>query len=293
MWDTFIINPMLNGLLFLYSILGHNFTIAIVVFTLLIKLITLPLTFQQQKSTKAMQDLTQSKDYQEMQKKYAKDKEKLAQEQMRMYKAAGVNPFGSCLPMLIQFPVLIGLYQSIIRALAHTPVALLELSQHIYPFFPNFSQLIPLQNTFLWMRLGQPDPYYVLPVLVVATTYLQQKLVTPPSTADSQSAQMTQSMAVTMPLMFGFFSLSFASGLSIYFIVSNLLTMVQYAVMPGANINWRNLLSFSSPPPAKPAGKPIAKAGKGKAGADNADGKGGAMGEAHKGGAKSEKPARK
>lgn len=274
MWDTLIINPMLNALLFLYSILWHDFTLSIVVFTFLVKLITLPLTFQQQKSSKAMQELTQSKEYLEMQKKYAKDREKLAQEQMKMYKEAGVNPFGGCLPMVIQFPILIGLYQSIIRALAHTPVQLFELSQHIYPFFPNFSELIPLQNTFLWMRLGQPDPFYVLPVLVVATTWLQQKLVTPPPTGDGQSAQMAQSMAVTMPLMFGFFSLSFASGLSIYFIVSNLLTILQYTAL--GTVDWRNLLSFSLKPSAPPAktGKPAPKTGKAKGAPGNPNGKG-------------------
>jgi YidC/Oxa1 family membrane protein insertase len=80
----------------------------------------------------------------------------------------------------------------------------------------------------------------------VATTWIQSKVMTPPS-ADPQAAQMSQSMAVTMPLMIGWFSLQVASGLSIYWIVGNILSVVQYALMPGMKINWKNVLSFRGP----------------------------------------------
>jgi len=94
MWNTFILDPMINALLFLYQLLGHNFALAIIMFTVLIRLLTFPLTYQQQKSTQKQQKLMQSKEWQEVQKKYAKDREKLASEQMRMYKEAGANPLG-------------------------------------------------------------------------------------------------------------------------------------------------------------------------------------------------------
>ena len=149
---------------------------------------------------------------------------------MKLYQAKGINPLAGCLPTLIQFPILIGLYRAINVVMATTPLQLMDLSRHVYPFLPNAASLIPIGNLFLWLNLGQPDPFYVLPVLVTATTWLQQKLITPPS-ADAQSAQMAQSMSVTMPLMFGFFSLSFPSGLSIYFIVSNLMGIAQYGLM--------------------------------------------------------------
>lgn len=230
MWDLLILNPMVNALLWLYGALGHNFTIAITVFTLLVRLITLPLTWQQQKSTKVMQELQKSKEWQELQKKHAKDRQALSQAQMKLYQEKGINPLAGCLPTVIQFPILIGLYQAITRVMATTPLQLFDLSQHVYPFLPNAASLIPINNLFLWLNLGQPDPFYILPVLVTATTWLQQKLITPPS-ADAQSAQMAQSMAITMPLMFGFFSLNFPSGLSIYFVVSNLIGIAQYAAM--------------------------------------------------------------
>ena len=122
MWDFFI-SIFVNVLIWIYDVVGHNFGLAIILFTILIRIVTWPLNGQQIKSAAAMQELQNDKDWQAIQKKYAKDKEKLAQEQMRVYKEKGINPFGSCLPTLIQFPIIIGLYQSIIRALASTPLA--------------------------------------------------------------------------------------------------------------------------------------------------------------------------
>ena len=248
MWDTLILNPMLNALLFLYQLLFQNFTLTIVVFTILIRLVTYPLTASQQKSTRKLAELQQSDSWKKMQEKYGKDKEKMAQEQMKLYKEAGVSPFGSCLPMLIQFPVLIGLYQAINLAMAASPVQLLDLSKHIYSFLPNVAALIPLQNNFIWLNLGLPDPFYVLPLLVVATTWLQSRVMTPATAgADPQAAQMSQSMAVTMPLMIGWMSLQFPSGLSIYWVASNAVSIVQYAF--ASPIDWKSVFSFG---PAKP-----------------------------------------
>ena len=113
-WNTFIFNPMVNVLLFIYTLIG-NFGIAIILFTLLIRFITLPFYGVQQKAMKKQQMLTASKEWQEMQKKYAKDKEKMQAEQMKLLQASGANPLGGCLPMLIQLPIMIGLYQSIVH----------------------------------------------------------------------------------------------------------------------------------------------------------------------------------
>jgi YidC/Oxa1 family membrane protein insertase len=240
MWDTFI-NIFINVLLTIYNAIGQNFGIAIILFTILIRIVTWPLNAQQMKGAKAMQDLQNDKEWQAIQKKYAKDREKLAQEQMRVYREKGINPFGSCLPTLIQFPIIIALYQSIIRALAATPLDLLKLSRSIIFPFLDVSDLIPLNSKFLWMNLGQPEPYYILAVVVAVTTYIQSKLTMPPSTnPNDQSAAMGQSMTITMPLMLGWFALTFPSGLAVYFVTSNLLGIIQYAAMGKAN--WSNLL---------------------------------------------------
>ncbi len=126
MWDLLILNPMINSLLWIYNLIG-NFGVAIILFTIIVRLITHPLTAKSMKSTQLMQDMQKSKQWQDIQKKYKDDKQKLQQEQMKLYQEMGVNPMGSCLPQLIQFPIIIGLYQAIIQALAVTPLQMINL----------------------------------------------------------------------------------------------------------------------------------------------------------------------
>lgn len=245
MWDLFI-SLFVNVLIWIYDVVGHNFGLAIILFTILIRIVTWPLNAQQMKGAAAMQALQNDKDWQAIQKKYAKDKEKLAQEQMRVYREKGINPFGSCLPTLIQFPIIIALYQSIIRALGSTPLDLLKLSRSLS--LPNVSELIPLNSKFLWMDLGRPEAVLIfgigiptLAVIVAITTYIQAKLTMPPSAnPGDQAAAMSNMMSIYMPLLLGYFAITFASGLSIYFITSNLLGILQYAMQGKAN--WRNLI---------------------------------------------------
>ena len=244
-WNNLIMNPMLNSLLWIYGILG-NFGLAIIVFTILVRMITYPLTIQQLKSTSKMQEFQQSKEWQALQKKYKDNKQQLQQEQMKLYQEMGINPFSSCLPTLIQFPIIIGLYQSITRALAVTPLQMTSLYDHIYPFF-DISKLLPVDPDFLWMNLSQPERLYifgigipVLAIIVLVTTYIQSKLMTPPTQPGDQGAQMSQMMNLYMPLFMGYLALTFASGLSLYFITSNLVTIGQYAAM--GKLNWSNLL---------------------------------------------------
>jgi YidC/Oxa1 family membrane protein insertase len=252
MWETLIVQPMTNLLLFIYDVLGngpHMFGLAIILFTVLIKAITWPLNAAQVKGAQAMQELQNDKEWLDIQKKYAKDREKLAQEQMRIYKDRGINPFASCLPTLVQFPIIIGLYQSIIRALSATPLDMLKLARTVYPF-QNVENIIPLNSKFLWMNLGQPEPYYILAVVVAVTTWIQSKLTMPTSSnPNDQSAQMSRMMSIYMPLLLGWFALTFPSGISVYFIVSNVLGVVQYAATGRAN--WSNILpGFSKQQPA-------------------------------------------
>ena len=259
-WEFFI-SIFVNVLLWIYSLLGagpHMFGVAIILFTILIRIVTWPLNAQQLKSSAAMQELQNDKEWIAIQKKYAKDREKLAQEQMRIQRERGINMFGGCLPTLIQFPIIIALYQSITRALASTPLSLLELSRSIIFPFLNVSDLIPLNSKFLWMNLGLTESVNVfgfalptLAIIVALTTYVQSKLTLPPSAnPNDQSAAMGQSMSITMPLMLGWFALTFPSGLSVYFITSNSLGIAQYAMMGKAN--WRNLLpGGNKPQPAK------------------------------------------
>ena len=229
----FIAYPMANFLLLLYTFLGHNTVVAIAAFPLLINLLVLPLTLSQQRSARKMQEF--QPEIEKLQKKYANDKERLAQEQMKLYKEAGINPMGGCLPLLIQMPIWFGLIGAIRYCIPSTPLELFQFSHHIYKWLPGVVGLVPLQSTFLGMDLGQsPRPAqwwsYSLPILVFVTSWLQQKLLTPPTTGDkqSQAAMMNQQMQIMMPMMMMFFTLQYATGLSIYFIISSLIRIAQY-----------------------------------------------------------------
>ncbi len=254
LWNMIIINPMVNTLLFIYDVI-NNFGLAIILFTLLVRLITYPLTIQQMRGTQKMQEMQKSKEWLAIQKKYKDDKQKLQQEQMKLYQEMGINPLSSCLPMLIQFPIIIGLYQAIIRVLAVTPLQLANLYKNIYPFI-DISKLLPVDSHFLWMNLNQPERLYImgvgiplLAIIVVITTYMQSKLMTPPSQPGEQGAQMTQAMNLYMPLFMGYLALTFASGLSLYFITSNVASIAQYAAM--GKVDWRNLLPGKKAAPSK------------------------------------------
>jgi YidC/Oxa1 family membrane protein insertase len=248
-WTNLILNPMVNSLLLIYQFLFHNFGLAIIVFTAVIRLITMPLTVRQQRSMEKMQEMQRSKRWQELEKKHKGDRARLQQEQMKLYRETGVNPFGGCLPLLLQLPIIIGLYQSITRALPTVPQQLLELSKHIYSFVP--ASLIPLNSQFLWWNLSQPERVvgpevlgYTIPVLtilVVLTSFMQTRMTTPPS-ADSQGAQMSKMMSLYMPILFGLLAYSYAAGLALYFVTTNVMTIAQYGA--SGKFNWRSLLSL-------------------------------------------------
>jgi YidC/Oxa1 family membrane protein insertase len=135
--------------------------------------------------------------------------------------------------------------------MASAPIQLLNLSQNLYTFIPA-AALIPLNSKFLWMNLGLPEiatplisigtfAVPILTILVVITTWLQSKLMTPPSTTSGdQSAAMSNMMTLSMPVLMGFIAYSLSSGLALYFIISNILGVAQYAVM--GNVHWSNLL---------------------------------------------------
>lgn len=253
MWDL-ILNPFVSILAWLYAALNQDIVLAIVVLTVIIRFLTYPLLAKQQESSRKMQQIQPQ--LKKLQEKYKNDKEKMSQAQMKLYRENKVNPVGGCFPMVIQFPILIGLYQAIFFALAATPFQLVDLSERL--LIPGLDSLIPLQR--MWTPIPQfaeilpaldltlaptENPHYslLLPLLVLVTTWAQQKL-TMATTGQKTSkkddddeddkpaggqAQMMKSMTTIMPIMFGFFSLSFSVGLSIYFVASNLIGIVQYS----------------------------------------------------------------
>ena len=270
-WDLLVVQPMTNILLSIYGLVG-NFGIAIILFTILIRLATHPLMVKQIKSSQKMQELNNSKQFKDMQEKYKGNKEKLSQEQMKLYQEMGYNPLSGCLPTLIQFPIIIGLYQkhhtrpgrhSACHADAHAHG--LPLASGNVPAL-SLASLIPIDNTFLGMNLSQPEwttlpiigiSIPILAIIVAGTTYVQSKVTTPPTGTDPQAKQMSNMMAIYMPLLLGYFAINFASGLAVYFIVSNVFGIVQYAMM--GKVDWSNLFKFSFGSGASSSSKAITK----------------------------------
>jgi YidC/Oxa1 family membrane protein insertase len=227
-------------LILLSSVLFGSFGLAIIVLVIIVRLLMLPLTLRQLRSTRAMSTLAPK--MQEIQKKYAKDQQKLQQEITKLYKEAGVNPLGCLWPMLVQVPIWIALYQSIIRAVAASPEELLQLSQNLYSL-PLIHQAVPLEESFLWLNLGRPDQYFILAILVGGSMWVLQKMSTVP-TADPRQQQMNRMMLWLMPLMFAFFTLQFPSGLALFWVVSNIIGIVTQYFITG----WGSLFARAPAP---------------------------------------------
>lgn len=213
LWNSLIVGPLQGGLTALYDMTG-SYGLAIIFLTLAIKLVMFPLSLQQIRSSKSMRDVQPLME--EAKKKYGKDKERLTQETMRIYKEHGVNPAMGCLPMLVQMPIWFGLYW-----------ALIHLAQTSQDF----------QKGFLWLpSLAQPDPYYILVVLTVVTQFIVQRMMTMPSN-DAQQQTMNKVM-LFMPLSFGFVALSVPSGLALYWVVTNVFTFFQQLLTTGWGELW-------------------------------------------------------
>ncbi|MDJ0754039.1 MAG: YidC/Oxa1 family membrane protein insertase [Ardenticatenaceae bacterium] len=232
MWQTFI-DFMLNIMVYLYQALGNNFLLALAAFTILTRVLLLPLNLRQQRSSIRMQEMQPQ--VQAIQKKY-KDDQKRMMEEMQKIGYNPTEPLLGCLPLLVQMPIFFALFRVINIMLLSTPQSLLELKSRISAGF-DLANLLPIDNEFLWLNLAQPDPYLILPVLVAGTMFLQQKFMMPAkkeedkkqkaAKEDNPMAQTQQSMLYTMPIMFGFFAMSFNSGLAIYFVISNIIGIGQ------------------------------------------------------------------
>jgi len=248
LWDIVFINPITNALIVLNNIVLGNFGVAIILFTILMRLLTMPLTVRQIRSSRSLSTLQPR--IQELQKKH-KDPKRRQEETMKLYREAGVNPLGCLLPMLVQFPIWISLYRALRITVGGTPESFLGLSQRLYPW-GYIEQALPLQNKFLWMDLGQPDTSLILAFMVFASTYVQQRLATPPTT-DPRTQSTNQMMLWMMPLMFAFFTLQVPSGLGVYWAVSNIVGVIMYYFVYGPEqVNWRTILM---PPSTAPAGQ--------------------------------------
>ena len=225
-WNEIFLRPMVNSLVLLYILLFQNYGLAIIVFTGIVRLVTLPLTLRQIRQTRAMSGIQPK--LKELQEKFAKDKQRMSKETLSLYRQSGVNPIGCLGPMVIQMPIWIGLFQAIRHTLSSGPDAIVTLSEKFYFWLP-VDAAVPLSNQFLYLNLAEPD-VFVLPLLVGVSTWVQQKMMTVP-TADPKQSSTNNIMLWMMPVMLAVFSLSFPSGLALYWFASNVIgVIIQYFI---------------------------------------------------------------
>ncbi len=243
LWESFVVYPLAKLLIALNKAIAglgipYSYGWAIIVFTLAIKVVTLPLTLKQLRSTKAQQELQPK--LRELQEKYSKDRQKLAEEQMKLYKESGVNPMGGCLPLLVQMPVLFGLYQAL-YVLANPSVNELVGARFFWVPDLSFPSLTVgtswIGASFEAGDWGKLAAYFSLPIFMLVSQLLLQKMAQPSASSskgpqDAQTRMMTQ-MMLFMPVMFAWITLGLPSGLTLYWSVSNVLSIIQQYFITG------------------------------------------------------------
>jgi YidC/Oxa1 family membrane protein insertase len=196
-WFTFIAKPMFLLLQFIQGYVG-NWGWTIVILTVLIKLVLFPLSFKGMVSMQKLKDLAPK--MKEIQVKYKDDKQKQSMHMMELYKKHGANPMGGCLPLILQIPVFFAIYRVLLNAI--------ELKGAPWMF---------------WVHdLAEMDPYFVLPILMGATMFLQQKI-----TPNTMQDEMQKKIFQFLPVIFTFFFLWFPAGLTLYWFINNLFTIGQ------------------------------------------------------------------
>ena len=241
-WDTFLVHPLISLMVAAYDLV-HDFGFAIVVVTIAIRLALYPLFRIQIQNQRATQELAPA--MAELKAKYGSDKQRLGQEQMKLYKERGYNPAMGCLPILLQMPLLLAMYAAFTQAPHLTGATLNDI---LLPFVPN--PLAPDQTLDLtahwlpWITngLGAPDPLHILPILAGATQLISSVMFQPavqPKVVDPQQ-KMMQSMQYYFPLLTIFIAWSLPAGLAIYWVSTTLFGIVQQYFVSG----WGQLPRF-------------------------------------------------
>ncbi|QAZ66842.1 membrane protein insertase YidC [Solidesulfovibrio carbinolicus] len=207
-WFDFVAKPLIKLLHFFYDYVG-NYGVAIILLTILIKLIFWPLS---QKSYKSMEQMKKLQPLlTQLREKYKDDRQKMNEEMMQLYKTYKVNPAGGCLPMIVQIPVFFGLYQALLHSI--------ELRH------ASFITHLPFTNMIWLADLSAKDPFYITPLIMGGTMFIQQKMT--PAPGDPTQAK----VMLFMPVIFTFMFLNFPSGLVIYWLVNNVISIAQQGWM--------------------------------------------------------------
>ena len=237
MFDTLLYDPLLNTLIYIYTVIPwKDLGIAIILLTILIKILLFWPSLSALKSQRKLQD-TQPK-IEELKAKYKDNKEELGKKLMGFYKENKVNPFSSCLPLLIQLPILFALYRVFFAGLSLDPATRLlpdEQIGHLYGYLEAMYQNTPLQTTFLGIVDLTKNRNILLAVITGLSQFLQTKMLTtkksPIKSKGSQdeniAATMNKQMLYIFPFLTAYFAYTFPSGLALYWATTTVLTILQ------------------------------------------------------------------
>jgi YidC/Oxa1 family membrane protein insertase len=208
---TTFFNFIHNGVFSVIHNVNFSYGLAIILFTIIVRMILLPLNIKQTRSQVRMQAI--QPEVKKLQEKYKNDPQKSQQEMMKLYKEKGVNPMGGCLPLVVQLPIL---------------WALFYVFRNIQPIDPSTGQTVTV--SFLWIKnLFSYDPLFILPILSGLTTYLSSRMMTPP--ADSAAAKQTSTMNIGMSIFMVFMAWKFTAALVLYWVCNNLIQIAQTMIM--------------------------------------------------------------
>ena len=238
-WQTFLETPLINFMVLLSIVTFGSYGLAILLFTVITRLVTFPLTMRTIRSTRAMQEIQPQ--LQALQKKYS-DPRRRSEETMKLYRHSGVNPIGCLGTQLIQFPIFIALYQVIRTTLAVTPEGVLNLENRLYDA-NILHDAMPLSTNFLFIDLGA-NGNLVLVAVVFAAMWLQQRITTSRSAATGeQQRQMNQMMQWMLPAMFAWFVIVVPAGLGLYWAATTIIGIVLHWVFVGpGDFTWSSLV---------------------------------------------------
>jgi YidC/Oxa1 family membrane protein insertase len=247
-FNSLIIYPLGSILNFIYEYTS-SYGLSLILFTILVKTILLPLTLKQTKSTMEMQKF--QPEIQKLQKKYKQNKEKLNEEMMKLYKEHNINPAGGCLPLIIQLPIIFGLYRVIYSPLKYMlkiPVEKIEeLGNSFNPPIAATNEIAIAKQSglinleFLGLDLAgtasltSPSILWLIPILAGVTTYLFSSITTKSTQVsgaeNNQAAMMTSSMTKVMPIITAVICFQLPAGVGMYWIIANVYSIVQQLIL--------------------------------------------------------------
>jgi YidC/Oxa1 family membrane protein insertase len=234
LWNLILINPILNALVFLNDFTG-NLGIALIIFTIFMKLITLPATLPAMKMAKKQKDI--QPELNKIKEKFKYDKKKQAELQMELFKKHGINPAGGCLTTIVTLFLMIAVYRVVVMFTGNVNIN--DINARMY--FPSFriENVSEIKTQFTYLNLSKPDPLFITPIIAAILQFLATKMMLPlqkdmeknakqtPEKEDDMMVAMQQQNLYLMPIMFFMFGLTLPSGAMLYILTSTLFQIVQ------------------------------------------------------------------